>query len=68
VVDIFMMPKNTKHALTKGQERPLPMTAIDEIPIAIAIAPNGFLGTRENPNGVCMLRNPLLMKTANLTA
>jgi hypothetical protein len=68
VVDIFMMPKNTKHALMKGQERPLPVTVIDEIPIAIAIAPNGFLGTRENPM-VCMLRNPLLMmKTANLTA
>jgi hypothetical protein len=51
-----MMPKNANtKGPTKGQEIPLPVTstAIDEIPVAISMAaPDGFLGTREDPNGV----------------
>jgi hypothetical protein len=49
-----MMPKNTAPK-KEGQERPLPVTstAIEEIPVAISMAaPDGFLGIRENPNGV----------------
>jgi hypothetical protein len=43
----------TKHAPTKGEERLLPsVTAVGKSPIAIPIAPNGFLGTRESPNGL----------------
>jgi hypothetical protein len=47
-----MLPKNNKHAPTKGQERPLPAACIGKIPIAIPIAPNGFLGTWENHNAL----------------
>jgi hypothetical protein len=52
-----MTPKSTKHAPTKGEERPLPVTSmrIGKIPstIVIPIAPrNGFLGNREHPNGL----------------
>jgi hypothetical protein len=53
-----MMPnKNTKYAAStkEGQERPLPVTstAIEEIPVAIvSMAPNGFVGTIENPNAM----------------
>jgi hypothetical protein len=51
-----MMPKNNKHAPTKGQERPLQVTSIGkQIPsiARIPMAPShGFLGTLENPNGL----------------
>jgi malate/lactate dehydrogenase len=60
VTAIIMMPnKNTKYAAPtkEGQERPLPVTstrtATEEIPVAIvSMAPNGFVGTIENPNAM----------------
>jgi hypothetical protein len=48
-----MMPKNTKYLPTKERERPPPVSAFDEIPVAIPIASNGaFLGYRRNPYGL----------------
>jgi hypothetical protein len=53
-----MMPNNTKHAPTKGNERPLPVIAIDNIVVANPIPPTGLLGnSEETKNGLHVARS-----------